>query len=187
MDSGEDILPKAVAPELAERLGDQLLRRLARAMRGGWKGGGTEAWLVTAGAVSCIDLLGLIVELANDSLSDISHRKKLSGLVAREANTKLLFDGHQELVRVQGILSCEPQFCVEFVVGVYSAGVKTVELSEYSSATCGNMSSLATEIPCAKLLRRKCRAICGNSRDLSALIALDAAGQINEYGDARHQ
>ena len=28
-------------------------------MRGGWKGGGKEAWLVTAGAVSCIDLLGV--------------------------------------------------------------------------------------------------------------------------------
>ena len=27
-------------------------------MRGGWKGGRQEAWLVTAGAVSCIDLLG---------------------------------------------------------------------------------------------------------------------------------
>src|SRR5687767_597952 len=29
-------------------------------MRGGWKGGGKEAWLVTAGAVSCIDLVTVI-------------------------------------------------------------------------------------------------------------------------------
>ena len=27
-------------------------------MRGGWKDGGREAWLVTAGAVSCIAMLG---------------------------------------------------------------------------------------------------------------------------------
>ena len=127
------------------------------------------------------------MEFANDRLSNISHREKVPRLGAGECNAKLLLDRHEKLVRLQSILSRKPQFCVELVVGVYSAGVEMVKLSEYFSASCGNMSSLATEITCAKLLRRKWRAICGDSRNLSALIALDAAGQINEYGDARDQ
>ena len=34
---------------------DQRLRSAARGMRGEWKGGGKGAWLVTHGAVRCID------------------------------------------------------------------------------------------------------------------------------------
>ena len=49
-------------------------------MRGGWKGGGKKAWLVTAGAVSCIDYaaFGSLVSGFSRSMIALSRQCQLA-------------------------------------------------------------------------------------------------------------